>query len=335
MRPAGAHDHRPGRGGAALRVALTLAAALFAVSACQEVTEETLDDYGDQVNLGKADSATGPKPEVYRLARLAAAAAHSELSGLSNKLAILDFSLSSSKKRLWVIDLDTEQVLYNTYAAHGQNSGSLCTASEFSNRDGSHMSSIGLYRCAEIGTGNSVGYYVALDGLDPGYNSNARDRQIVLHGAAYVSSSYRASHDGCCGRSWGCPAVDKGLVHKIADTLSGGGLLFAYYPDDDWLASSRWLQDSGEPPPSGQDAGTGGGEVDGGTGGGSCSVESQGASGANGDPCSVPAETWRCAWLPSFDAWGSQVCRNHKWVTVNLNIADCDACCGEYSSACK
>ena len=237
---------RPGNRGAAVRLALVLAA-VFGVSACEGGTDDAAGDDQDVGSLGgKADGASGPDPEVYRLARLAAAAAHEELSGLSKILAVVDFSLPSSKKRLWVIDLDTEAVLFYAFVAHGKNSGDLCDTTSFSNREGSLQSSLGLYRCAETATGSSVGYYVALDGLDPGYNDNARDRQILLHGADYVTTGYRNGHGGCCGRSWGCFAADPAVSKKIANTLTGGGLLFAYYPDQGWLSSSRWLQN--QPP---------------------------------------------------------------------------------------
>jgi 3D (Asp-Asp-Asp) domain-containing protein len=70
-------------------------------------------------------------------------------------------------------------------------------------------------------------------------------------------------------------------------------------------------------------------------GSGGCWVASQFASGANGDPCAEPPETWRCAWIASYVTYGSQVCRDGEWVTYHLNPADCAACCGDYSSACS
>jgi len=46
---------------------------------------------------------------------------------------------------------------------------------------------------------------------------------------------------GRLGRSWGCPAVRPAVAHEIIDRIKGNGLLFSYYPDQKWLASSKFL----------------------------------------------------------------------------------------------
>jgi len=202
---------------------------------------------------GKFDSwddngRAGMDRDVLDLALQAARAAREKGYGRRNILALLDFSLPSSEKRLWVLDLAASSVLFNVRAAHGRNSGDQLHAESFSNRSGSYMSSLGLFECAETGVGNSVGYYVALDGLEPGYNDNAREREILVHGSSYVTDEFYEAY-GYVGRSLGCVAVSDEISDDIVDTLSGGALLFAYYPDDDWLSHSTFLssQSGGDP----------------------------------------------------------------------------------------
>jgi hypothetical protein len=212
-----------------------------------DVAGEWLDEAG-KFDSWDENGRAGMDRDVLDLALLAARAAREKGYGRKNILAVLDFSLPSSEKRLWVLDLAASSVLYNVRAAHGRNSGDQLNAESFSNRDGSNMSSLGLFECAETGVGSSVGYYVALDGLEPGYNDNARRREILVHGSSYVTDEFYEAN-GYVGRSLGCVAVSSDISDDIVDTLSGGALLFAYYPDDDWLSHSAFLgsPSGGEP----------------------------------------------------------------------------------------
>lgn len=79
-----------------------------------------------------------------------------------------------------------------------------------------------------------------MDGLEPGFNDRARDRALVMHGAWYVDP-VRALKHGRLGRSLGCPALRPQVARALIDSLKQGQLLFAYYPDRDWLAHSRLL----------------------------------------------------------------------------------------------
>ncbi len=66
-----------------------------------------------------------------------------------------------------------------------------------------------------------------------------------------------------------------------------------------------------------------------------CPATDHMGSGENGDPCSDPPETWRCVWSDRWDDWISQVCRDGAWVTFHINPRDCEACCDDYSIACR
>ena len=166
----------------------------------------------------------------------------------STRLAVIDYSRPSTQQRLWVFDLQEPRLLYSEYVAHGRNSGENL-ATRFSNRDGSLQSSLGLFRTAETYDGDN-GYSLRMDGLEPGFNDRARDRALVMHGAWYVDP-LQALKQGRLGRSLGCPALRPQVAHAVIDSLKQGQLLFAYYPDREWLAHSRLL-DCGESATAGE-----------------------------------------------------------------------------------
>lgn len=144
-----------------------------------------------------------------------------------NILTIIDFSLSSNSKRLWIIDLDRNEILLNTYVAHGKNTGDEF-ANYFSNRVESYQSSLGFYETAEIYHGKH-GLSLKLDGLQKGLNDKARDRAVVLHGADYVSEKF-IQHNKRLGRSLGCPAVPVDQNEKIISLIKENSCLFIFHP---------------------------------------------------------------------------------------------------------
>ena len=144
-----------------------------------------------------------------------------------NILTIVDFSLSSNHKRLWVIDLNNNQVLFQTLVAHGRNTGEEF-AQVFSNQAESFKSSVGFYATAEVYNGKH-GLSLKLDGLQKGLNDNARDRAVVIHGADYVSESF-IKQNKRLGRSQGCPAVPVEMNQKIINVIKDKSCLFIYHP---------------------------------------------------------------------------------------------------------
>ena len=153
-------------------------------------------------------------------------------------ISICDFNLPSSKNRLWIIDLATHKILFNTYVAHGQGSGE-DVAESFSNKNNSHQSSLGFYVTGDTYEGDH-GTSLRLNGMDEGFNDAALDRGIVVHGADYVSEKFIAENDRL-GRSWGCPAVREDLKIPIINAIQGGTCLFIYYPDSKYMKTAYWL----------------------------------------------------------------------------------------------
>jgi hypothetical protein len=156
----------------------------------------------------------------------------------SPRLAVIDYSRPSTEPRLWVFDLDKHTLLFREVVAHGQGTGENM-AHAFSNSDGSHQSSLGLFRTADTYVGHN-GYSLRMQGLEPGTNDAAMARAIVMHGAPYVNV-HMAQQKGRLGRSWGCPAIRPEVARQVIDSLKNGQMIFAYYPDSNWLAHSPFL----------------------------------------------------------------------------------------------
>ena len=157
-------------------------------------------------------------------------------------LTLIDYSRPSVEPRLWVFDLATGDLLFKELVAHGKNTGENL-ATRFSNEMESRQTSLGLFVTDDTYIGSN-GYSLRLDGLDVGFNDRARDRAIVMHGASYVNEEIAATQ-GRIGRSWGCPALRTAIAAKVIDRIRGGGVVFSYYPDQEWLHTSRFLNGCG------------------------------------------------------------------------------------------
>jgi hypothetical protein len=160
--------------------------------------------------------------------------------GLNDKevLTIIDYSKPSSQRRLWVVDMKHNRVLFNTYVAHGKNSGA-ANSTSFSNRPNSLKSSFGVFLTENVYTGHD-GYSMRIQGLEHGVNDNAYRRNVVFHGANYVGEQMVRAR-GMMGRSWGCMAVSRDVVKPLINTIKNRSLVFAYYPDSHWLKHSTFL----------------------------------------------------------------------------------------------
>jgi len=144
-------------------------------------------------------------------------------------LTVIDYSMRSSERRLWVLDPRSLRVLYHDFVAHGRGSAAPDDpdrAVRFGNEPESHRSSIGLFLTGDTYTGKH-GESLELVGLEPGVNDRALERRIVIHPADYASASFRAQSGGRLGRSFGCPALDPAVARPIIDTIRGGSVLYA------------------------------------------------------------------------------------------------------------
>lgn len=182
--------------------------------------------------LQLAPSAT---PEALRLAAQSLNCADPS----AERLAVIDYSLPSTEPRMWVFDLRQHALLFEELVSHGQGSGD-ALAEVFSNIPESHQSSIGLFRTMNSYYGRN-GYSLRLDGLEPEINDLAFERAIVIHGADYVSDEFIVQ-TGRLGRSHGCPAVREDITYPLIDSLKENQYVFAYYPDEEWLATSQFLR---------------------------------------------------------------------------------------------
>jgi hypothetical protein len=153
-------------------------------------------------------------------------------------LTLVDFSLSSNTKRLWVIDLKTNEVLFQSLVAHGRNTGEEF-ATRFSNSAESFQSSLGFYTTGEIYRGKH-GISLKLDGLEKGINDRARQRAVVVHGADYVSDSFIKGNKRL-GRSQGCPAIPVKLASEIISAIKDKSCLYIYHPSIDHTKESKLI----------------------------------------------------------------------------------------------
>jgi hypothetical protein len=176
---------------------------------------------------------------VLQLALAAASCARRTGAAVNDRLlTVIDYTKASTEPRLWVLDLESERVLFEEVVAHGRGSGENF-ATQFSNEEGSYQTSLGLFRTADTYVGAN-GYSLRLDGLESGVNDRARERAIVIHGAPYVNPAATRTL-GRLGRSLGCPALRPAVARTLIDTIKEGSLVFSYYPDREWLRDSRFL----------------------------------------------------------------------------------------------
>jgi len=176
--------------------------------------------------------------KIFKLAMKAYKKAHADGMDGQEILTIIDFSKPSTEPRLWVMDLKSHEILFETLVSHGKHTG-LLNAQKFSNRPGSEQSSLGLFLTGKTYFGKN-GYSMELHGLEEDVNDNALKRRVVMHGAKYATEEFAKTH-GYLGRSWGCPALSPNVLKPIINTIKNGTLLFAYYPEPQWLASSSYL----------------------------------------------------------------------------------------------
>lgn len=154
-------------------------------------------------------------------------------------LTIIDFSLSSKKERMWVMDMSKNKILYHTVVSHGKNTGSEF-ATKFSNIKNSKQSSLGFFITGETYFGKN-GLSLFIDGMEKQFNSNARERYVVIHGASYANPS-AIKNLGRLGRSYGCPALPTAISQEIIDLIKNKSVLYIYSDDKTYAKDSKMIQ---------------------------------------------------------------------------------------------
>jgi hypothetical protein len=167
------------------------------------------------------------RPEALRAALDSWTSLEGAGQAVKARLAVIDYGLPSTSKRLWVFDLDSRALLFHELVAHGRNTGGN-EATSFSNEEGSFKTSLGAFVTTETYTGKH-GYSLRLKGMEPARNDRAEARAIVVHGAPYVDEKVAQSL-GRLGRSHGCPALRPAIARLLIDTIRDGALLYAWHP---------------------------------------------------------------------------------------------------------
>lgn len=204
------------------------------------LAEQRFTELYQSIDYGKAEK---PAYDVFRKGMVGYLNLLSKKK-LSSKgvLTLIDFSLPSIQKRMWVFDLVNKKLLFHELVAHGKNSGdNMATA--FSNTPESLQSSLGFYVTANSYIGK-YGLSLRLAGQEKGFNDKAMERAIVLHGADYVNTSITKSM-GRLGRSFGCPAVRREISQEVVTALADRTCMFIYHPSQNYLTTSALLQEAG------------------------------------------------------------------------------------------
>lgn len=200
------------------------------VSMSFEEKQTAFNDHVNQVYTAAGLKKAGLNADVFRKAYVGFQNLKElgEVSSTKSILTVVDFTQSSNKKRLWTIDLATGKVLLNTLVAHGRNTGDV-KALKFSNTHNSYMSSLGFYVTDKTYFGKH-GLSLRLKGMDEGFNTNAMERAIVMHGADYATEGFIKQY-GRLGRSLGCPAVPRELSKELIETIKEETVLYIHGAD--------------------------------------------------------------------------------------------------------
>lgn len=210
------------------RIAILLCVVLVSVSAGKKKTlpEDRANDNNTTLVAKDLYAKTGLKGELSYEAFVRALQGLKQYNPAKSIVAVCDFSKPSTQERFFVIDLQKGEVLLKSLVAHGKNSGELM-ATSFSNKPNSLQSSLGFFQIGEIIQSPKHGIALLLNGLEKGLNNNALQREIIIHGADYVSEAFIAAH-GRLGRSFGCPALPDEVMKKAAPLLCNGALLYVF-----------------------------------------------------------------------------------------------------------
>lgn len=124
---------------------------------------------------------------------------------------VIDYDLPIFKKRLWVMNVESGEVVLNSHVSHAWNSGFLY-ATDCSNTHNSEKSCTGAFLTAESYQGQ-YGYAMRIDGLEKGINDRSRPRTIVFHDHFWPWSK-------------GCFMTLPNVNRQLIDLTEGGTFLY-------------------------------------------------------------------------------------------------------------
>ena len=183
---------------------------------------------------------TKPDFEIYKKGVIGYLKLKAEDKINNERLTLIDFRISSTKKRMWIIDMKLNKVVHHTLVAHGKNSG-WDIPENFSNTSNTNKSSLGFYLTGEKYIGK-YGLSLRLDGMEAGFNTNARKRAIVMHPAKYVNN-YITKSLGRLGRSFGCPAIPYKDSDRIVKMIADQSVMFIYSAQRDYISKTKFMDE--------------------------------------------------------------------------------------------
>lgn len=157
----------------------------------------------------------------------AAKQSYSKLKGEVDRheyMIVVNYSEPSYRKRLYV--LHNGEVVRTHHVAHGSNSACGKKACKFSNKFGSHQSSLGAMKTGKVYYGK-YGKSLKLRGLEKEKNGAVYRRFIVLHSSNYVTDRY-IMNKGRAGCSWGCLSVDPAISKSLIDLIKDGCFVYTH-----------------------------------------------------------------------------------------------------------
>lgn len=170
----------------------------------------------------------GPKPDFFPF--LLWCEWYEKMFYKNGYLAVVDWSKPSNYNRFYLIDMVHNKVEYTTTCEQwtwtedkigSENPG-------FSNKDGSHKTSLGISQTRQMPWNNFwIPDSLLVSWLERGFNSNSEYRKILVHVWTY---------------SWGCFVFkDAEKWKKIIDKLANWGTIISYYPDANYLKNSLFV----------------------------------------------------------------------------------------------
>jgi hypothetical protein len=120
---------------------------------------------------------------------------------------IIDYTKSIFVERLFVVDINNNNIILSSKVSHAFNSGVIYPSK--------YTSSKGVFLTSTTYFSKKWGYAMNIKGLDKGINDNAYKRRIVFHSNKEMKTLW----------SYGCFATSENINKEIIDLTKGGTLV--------------------------------------------------------------------------------------------------------------